>query len=160
MESAKSGLLNFIVVSVLLALLATSYVSYVMPVLEEAEAVKKETLLGNFQRVVVQARAQWIKTKSAEVSIYETQLSTAGRLTQSKHAKASVAMNKNGWPTGAALNTANACEYLLFLSSQDESQKMSIDQRMAKGFLVCEYYKDDVLWFVYTAENGAIRTHV
>ena len=50
MVSTKTGLLNFIVIGVLLAVVGTTYVFYATPVIDEAEKVNKENAVAQFQR--------------------------------------------------------------------------------------------------------------
>jgi hypothetical protein len=156
---ARSGLLNFITIGVLLALVTMAYVNHMMPVLEEAETVKKEALLGNFQRIVMQARAQWIRTKSSPVSIYETQVDPSGTLSQNKHAGTSVVINTMGWPVGSAKGSTKACDYLLSLAGDKVGSEMHSKTRKQNGFLLCEYFIDEQPWFTYSAESGAMRNH-
>ena len=159
MKVARSGLLNFITIGILLALVTMAYVNHIMPVLEEAETVKKEALLGNFQRIVMQARAQWIRTKSSVVFIYETQVDTSGKLSQNKRAGTRVAMNTNGWPVGSVKGSNNPCDYLLVLAGDEVGSEMHSKTRKQNSFLLCEYFIDEQPWFTYSAENGAMRNH-
>ncbi|WP_269518462.1 hypothetical protein [Alteromonas sp. BMJM2] len=159
MKVARGGLLNAITIGVLIALMSMAYVKHMMPVLEEAETVKKEALLGNFQRIVMQARAQWIRTKNSSVFIYETQVDPSGTLSQNKRAGTSVAMNTKGWPVGSAKGSSNPCDYLLSLAGDEVGSKMHSKTRKQNSFLLCEYFIDEQPWFTYSAENGAMRNH-
>jgi hypothetical protein len=156
---ARSGLFNVITIGILVALVSMAYINHVMPVLDEAEVVKKEALLGNFQRIIMQARAQWIRTKSATVSIYETQIDSSGKLSQNKRAGTSVAMNTNGWPVGSVKGEGNQCDFLLSLATDEVGNDMHSNTLKQKGVLLCEYFIDEQLWFTYSAENGAMRSH-
>jgi len=60
---AKTGLLNFIVIGMLLTVVSASVVYHATPVIEEAEKVNKENAVAQFQRVIMLARAQWIWTR-------------------------------------------------------------------------------------------------
>ena len=156
---ARSGLFNVITIGILVALVSMAYINHVMPVLDEAEVVKKEALLGNFQRIIMQARAQWIRTKSTTVSIYETQIDSSGKLSQNKRAGKSVAMNTKGWPVGSVKGSSNPCDYLLSLAGDEVGSEMHSKTRKQNGFLLCEYFIDERPWFTYSAENGAMRNH-
>lgn len=156
---ARSGLLNVITIGVLIALVSMAYVKHIMPVFDEAKTVKKEALLGNFQRIVMQARAQWIRTKSSAVSIYETHVDSSGTLLQNKRAGTRVAMNINGWPVGSVRDDSKQCDYLLSLAGDEVDSEMHSKTGNQNDFLLCEYFMDEQLWFTYNAKNGAIRNH-
>ena len=90
MASTKTGLLNFVVIGVLLAVIGTTYVFYATPIIDEAEKVNKENAVAQFQRVVMLARAQWIKTKQDTVLIYETEFDAGGKVKQHKDVAAAI----------------------------------------------------------------------
>ncbi len=52
MASTKTGLLNFVVIGVLLAVIGTTYVFYATPIIDEAEKVNKENAVAQFQQAI------------------------------------------------------------------------------------------------------------
>ena len=107
MASTKTGLLNFVVIGVLLAVIGTTYVFYATPIIDEAEKVNKENAVAQFQRVVMLARAQWIKTKQDTVLIYETEFDAGGKVKQRKDVAAELYINEKGWPEGLEKEQGN-----------------------------------------------------
>ena len=125
MASTKTGLLNFVVIGVLLAVIGTTYVFYATPIIDEAEKVNKENAVAQFQRVVMLARAQWIKTKQDTVLIYETEFDAGGKVKQHNDVAAELYINEKGWPEGLEKEQGNACEYMLTLATLREGEALS-----------------------------------
>ena len=142
MASTKAGLFNFIVIGLVLAVMAASYVYHATPIIEEAEKVNKENAVAQFQRVVMLARAQWIKTKQSKVLIYETDFDASGSVKQQKEVAAEVFVNAKGWPEGLEANQGNACEYLFTLATLrefDMSSDVSVSDKYINGYLQCAF---------------------
>ena len=160
MASARAGLFNFIVIGLVLAILTTSYVYYAAPVVEEAEQVNKENAVAQYQRVVMLARAQWIKTKQPKVLIYETDFDASGSIKQQKEVAAELFVNTKGWPEGLEMGQGNACEYLFTLATLrefDVSSKISVSDEYVNGYLQCAFLIQDKVWFEYNAGSGVVR---
>ncbi|MDO6566693.1 hypothetical protein Q4561_06450 [Alteromonas sp. 1_MG-2023] len=160
MSDARKGLFNYIVIGVLISALATVYVFYATPLISEAEQVNRRTVEVEFERTVMLARAQWLKTKSSVVRIYETQLLNTGKVAQNKSGALELLINSNGWPEGMDKAEDAACEQLYRLSSSTTAANSELTitaQRDRQGFLECRYVIDDILWFMYTAKNGVIH---
>lgn len=162
MASTKAGLFNFIVIGLVLAVLATSYVYHAMPVMVEAEKVNKENALAQFQRIVLLARAQWIKNKQPKVLIYETDFDASGGIMQ-KHKKevaAELFVNTKGWPEGFEAGVGNACEYMFTLATLrefDVSSEISVSDEYVNGYLQCVFFIHDKVWFEYNAGSGVVK---
>lgn len=160
MASTRAGLFNFIVIGLVLAVLATSYVYHATPVIEEAEQVNKENAIAQFQRVVMLARAQWIKTKQSKVLIYETDFDASGSIKQQKEVAAELFVNTKGWPEGLEPGQGNACEYMFTLATLrefDVSSKISVSDEYVNGYLQCAFLIQDKVWFEYNAGSGVVR---
>ncbi len=162
MASTKAVLFNFIVIGLVLAVMAASYVYYATPIIEEAEKVNKENAVAQFQRVVMLARAQWIKTKQSKVLIYETDFDASGSIKQKRSRKvaAELFVNAKGWPEGLEAGLGNACEYLFTLATLrefDMSSDVSVSDKYVNGYLRCAYLFQDKVWFEYHAGNGVVR---
>lgn len=160
MASTRAGLFNFIVIGLVLAVLATSYVYHAAPVIEEAEQVNKENAVAQFQRVVMLARAQWIKSKQSRVLIYETDFDATGSIKQQKEVAAELFVNTKGWPEGLEPDQGNACEYMFTLATLrefDVSSKISVSDEYANGYLQCTFFIQDKVWFEYNAGSGVVR---
>ncbi len=160
MASTRAGLFNFIVIGLVLAVLATSYVYHAAPVIEEAEQVNKENAVAQFQRVVMLARAQWIKSKQSRVLIYETDFDATGSIKQQKEVAAELFVNTKGWPEGLEPDQGNACEYMFTLATLrefDVSSKISVSDEYANGYLQCVFFVQDKVWFEYNAGSGVVR---
>ena len=160
MASTKTGLLNFVVIGVLLAVIGTTYVFYATPIIGEAEKVNKETAVAQFQRVVMLARAQWIKTKQDTVLIYETEFDAGGKVKQRKDVAAELYINEKGWPEGLEKEQGNACEYMLTLATLREGEALStvtVSDQYANGYLQCAFFWGKEIWFEYNAGSGVVR---
>ena len=162
MASIKTGLLNFVVIGVLLAVIGTTYVFYATPIIDEAEKVNKENAVAQFQRVVMLARAQWIKTKQPKVLIYETDFDASGSIKQkrSREVAAELFVNTKGWPEGLEAGLGNACEYMFTLATLrefDMSYEVSVNDEYVNGYLRCAYLFQDKVWFEYNAGSGVVR---
>ena len=158
--STKMGLLNFIVIGVLLAVVGTTYVFYATPVIDEAEKVNKENAVAQFQRVVMLARAQWIKSKQRTVMIYETEFDAGGKVKHHKDVAAELYINEKGWPEGLEKDQGNACEYMLTLATLRESEGMSevtVSDQYTNGYLQCTFFLGKGIWFEYNAGSGVVR---
>ncbi len=160
MASTKTGLLNFVVIGVLLAVIGTTYVFYATPIIDEAEKVNKENAVAQFQRVVMLARAQWIKTKQDTVLIYETEFDAGGKVKQRKDVAAELYINEKGWPEGLEKEQGNACEYMLTLATLREGEALStvtVSDQYANGYLQCAFFWEKEIWFEYNAGSGVVR---
>ena len=162
MASTKAGLFNFIVIGLVLAVVAASYVYHATPIIEEAEKVNKENAVAQFQRVVMLARAQWIKTKQSKVLIYEIDFDASGgiRQKQQKAVAAELFVNAKGWPEGLEANQGNACEYLFTLATLrefDMSSNVSVSDKYVNGYLQCAFSIQNKVWFDYNAGSGVVR---
>ena len=160
MASTKTGLLNFVVIGVLLAVIGTTYVYYATPIIDEAEKVNKENAVAQFQRVVMLARAQWIKTKQDTVLIYETEFDAGGKVKQRKDVAAELYINEKGWPEGLEKEPGNACEYMLTLATLREGEALStvsVSDQYANGYLQCAFFWEKEIWFEYNAGSGVVR---
>ncbi len=160
MASTKTGLLNFVVIGVLLAVIGTTYVFYATPIIDEAEKVNKENAVAQFQRVVMLARAQWIKTKQDTVLIYETEFDAGGKVKQRKDVAAELYINEKGWPEGLEKEQGNACEYMLTLATLREGEALStvtVSDQYANGYLQCAFFWEREIWFEYNAGSGVVR---
>ncbi len=160
MASTKTGLLNFVVIGVLLAVIGTTYVYYATPIIDEAEKVNKENAVAQFQRVVMLARAQWIKTKQDTVLIYETEFDAGGKVKQHKDVAAELYINEKGWPEGLEKEQGNACEYMLTLATLREGEALStvtVSDQYANGYLQCAFFWEKEIWFEYNAGSGVVR---
>ena len=160
MASTRAGLFNFIVIGLVLAVLASSYVYHAAPVIDEAEKVNKENAVAQFQRIVMLARAQWIKTKQSKVLIYETDFDASGSVKQQKEIAAEVFVNAKGWPEGLEANQDNACEYLFTLATLrefDMSSDVSVSDKYVNGYLQCAFSIQNKVWFDYHAGSGVVR---
>ena len=160
MASTKAGLFNFIVIGLVFAVMAASYVYHATPIIEEAEKVNKENAVAQFQRVVMLARAQWIKTKQSKVLIYETDFDASGSVKQQKEVAAEVFVNAKGWPEGLEANQGNACEYLFTLATLrefDMSSDVSVSDKYVNGYLQCAFFIQNKVWFDYNAGSGVVR---
>ncbi|HAM17341.1 hypothetical protein BZA03_106103 [Alteromonas sp. I10] len=160
MASTKTGLLNFVVIGVLLAVIGTTYVFYATPIIDEAEKVNKENAVAQFQRVVMLARAQWIKTKQDTVLIYETEFDAGGKVKQHKDVAAELYINEKGWPEGLEKEQGNACEYMLTLATLREGEALStvtVSDQYANGYLQCAFFWEKEIWFEYNAGSGVVR---
>ncbi len=160
MASTKTGLLNFVVIGVLLAVIGTTYVFYATPIIDEAEKVNKENAVAQFQRVVMLARAQWIKTKQDTVLIYETEFDAGGKVKQHKDVAAELYINEKGWPEGLKKEQGNACEYMLTLATLREGEALStvtVSDQYANGHLQCAFFWGKEIWFEYNAGSGVVR---
>ena len=160
MASTKAGLFNFIVIGLVFAVMAASYVYHATPIIEEAEKVNKENAVAQFQRVVMLARAQWIKTKQSKVLIYETDFDASGSVKQQKEVAAEVFVNAKGWPEGLEANQGNACEYLFTLATLrefDMSADVSVSDKYVNGYLQCAFSIQNKVWFDYHAGSGVVR---
>ncbi|MEC9062443.1 MAG: hypothetical protein VYC55_12615 [Pseudomonadota bacterium] len=160
MASTKTGLLNFVVIGVLLAVIGTTYVFYATPIIDEAEKVNKENAVAQFQRVVMLARAQWIKTKQDTVLIYETEFDAGGKVKQHKDVAAELYINEKGWPEGLKKEQGNACEYMLTLATLREGEALStvtVSDQYANGYLQCAFFWEKEIWFEYNAGSGVVR---
>ncbi|CAA0317800.1 hypothetical protein RJ41_04125 [Alteromonas marina] len=162
MASTKAGLFNFIVIGLLLAVVAATYVYHATPIIEEAEKVNKENAVAQFQRVVMLARAQWIKTKQSKVLIYEIDFDASGgiRQKQQKAVAAELFVNAKGWPEGLEANQGNACEYLFTLATLrefDMSSNVSVSDKYVNGYLQCAFSIQNKVWFDYNAGSGVVR---
>lgn len=160
MASTKAGLFNFIVIGLVFAVMAASYVYHATPIIEEAEKVNKENAVAQFQRVVMLARAQWIKTKQSKVLIYETDFDASGSVKQQKEVAAEVFVNAKGWPEGLEANQGNACEYLFTLATLrefDMSSDVSVSDKYVNGYLQCAFSIQNKVWFDYHAGSGVVR---
>ena len=162
MASTKAGLFNFIVIGLLLAVVAATYVYHATPIIEEAEKVNKENAVAQFQRVVMLARAQWIKTKQSKVLIYEIDFDASGGLRpkQQKAVAAELFVNAKGWPEGLEANQGNACEYLFTLATLrefDMSSNVSVSDKYVNGYLQCAFSIQNKVWFDYNAGSGVVR---
>jgi hypothetical protein len=160
--STKAGLFNFIVIGLLLAVVAATYVYHATPIIEEAEKVNKENAVAQFQRVVMLARAQWIKTKQSKVLIYEIDFDASGgiRQKQQKAVAAELFVNAKGWPEGLEANQGNACEYLFTLATLrefDMSSNVSVSDKYVNGYLQCAFSIQNKVWFDYNAGSGVVR---
>jgi hypothetical protein len=158
--STKTGLLNFVVIGVLLAVIGTTYVYYATPIIDEAEKVNKENAVAQFQRVVMLARAQWIKTKQDTVLIYETEFDAGGKVKQHKDVAAELYINEKGWPEGLEKEQGNACEYMLTLATLREGEALStvtVSDQYANGYLQCAFFWEKEIWFEYNAGSGVVR---
>tara|TARA_A200000159_G_scaffold163384_1_gene189479 strand:+ start:517 stop:1011 length:495 start_codon:yes stop_codon:yes gene_type:complete len=158
--STKTGLLNFVVIGVLLAVIGTTYVFYATPIIDEAEKVNKENAVAQFQRVVMLARAQWIKTKQDTVLIYETEFDAGGKVKQRKDVAAELYINEKGWPEGLEKEQGNACEYMLTLATLREGEALStvtVSDQYANGYLQCAFFWEREIWFEYNAGSGVVR---
>jgi hypothetical protein len=158
--STKTGLLNFVVIGVLLAVIGTTYVFYATPIIDEAEKVNKENAVAQFQRVVMLARAQWIKTKQDTVLIYETEFDAGGKVKQHKDVAAELYINEKGWPEGLEKEQGNACEYMLTLATLREGEALStvtVSDQYANGYLQCAFFWEKEIWFEYNAGSGVVR---
>tara|TARA_R100001510_G_scaffold7663_2_gene5936 strand:+ start:1536 stop:2030 length:495 start_codon:yes stop_codon:yes gene_type:complete len=158
--STKTGLLNFVVIGVLLAVIGTTYVFYATPIIDEAEKVNKENAVAQFQRVVMLARAQWIKTKQDTVLIYETEFDAGGKVKQRKDVAAELYINEKGWPEGLEKEQGNACEYMLTLATLREGEALStvtVSDQYANGYLQCAFFWEKEIWFEYNAGSGVVR---
>ncbi len=160
MASTKTGLLNFVVIGVLLAVIGTTYVFYATPIIDEAEKVNKENTVAQFQRVVMLARAQWIKTKQDTVLIYETEFDAGGKVKQHKDVAAELYINEKGWPEGLEKEQGNACEYMLTLATLREGEALltvTVSDQYANGHLQCAFFWGKEIWFEYNAGSGVVR---
>lgn len=160
MASTKTGLLNFVDIGVLLAVIGTTYVFYATPIIDEAEKVNKENAVAQFQRVVMLARAQWIKTKQDTVLIYETEFDAGGKVKQHKDVAAELYINEKGWPEGLEKEQGNACEYMLTLATLREGEALStvtVSDQYANGYLQCAFFWGKEIWFEYNAGSGVVR---
>ncbi len=160
MASTKTGLLNFVVIGVLLAVIGTTYVYYATPIIDEAEKVNKENAVAQFQRVVMLARAEWIKTKQDTVLIYETEFDAGGKVKQHKDVAAELYINEKGWPEGLEKEQGNACEYMLTLATLREGEALStvtVSDQYANGYLQCAFFWEKEIWFEYNAGSGVVR---
>ncbi|AMN10297.1 hypothetical protein ACZ81_01090 [Alteromonas macleodii] len=160
MASTKTGLLNFVVIGVLLAVIGTTYVFYATPIIDEAEKVNKENAVAQFQRVVMLARAQWIKTKQDTVLIYETEFDAGGKVKQHKDVAAELYINEKGWPEGLEKEQGNACEYMLTLATLREGEALltvTVSDQYANGYLQCAFFWEKEIWFEYNAGSGVVR---
>ncbi|OES37664.1 hypothetical protein [Alteromonas macleodii] len=160
MASTKTGLLNFVVIGVLLAVIGTTYVFYATPIIDEAEKVNKENAVAQFQRVVMLARAEWIKTKQDTVLIYETEFDAGGKVKQHKDVAAELYINEKGWPEGLEKEQGNACEYMLTLATLREGEALStvtVSDQYANGYLQCAFFWEKEIWFEYNAGSGVVR---
>lgn len=160
MASTKTGLLNFVVIGVLLAVIGTTYVFYATPIIDEAEKVNKENAVAQFQRVVMLARAQWIKTKQDTVLIYETEFDAGGKVKQRNDVAAELYINEKGWPEGLEKEQGNACEYMLTLATLREGEALStvtVSDQYANGYLQCAFFWEKEIWFEYNAGSGVVR---
>lgn len=160
MASTKTGLLNFVVIGVLLAVIGTTYVFYATPIIDEAEKVNKENAVAQFQRVVMLARAQWIKTKQDTVLIYEIEFDAGGKVKQRKDVAAELYINEKGWPEGLEKEQGNACEYMLTLATLREGEALStvtVSDQYANGYLQCAFFWEKEIWFEYNAGSGVVR---
>lgn len=160
MAGAKTGLLNFIVIGMLLTVVSASVIYHATPVIEEAEKVNKENAVAQFQRVIMLARAQWIKTKQQTVLIYETEFDASGNIRQHKDVAAELFVNRKGWPEGFKEGQGKACEYLYTLATlreADVSSEISVSDRYANGYLQCVFRIQDKIWFEYNAGSGVVR---
>jgi len=158
--STKTGLLNFVVIGVLLAVIGTTYVFYATPIIDEAEKVNKENAVAQFQRVVMLARAQWIKTKQDTVLIYETEFDAGGKVKQHKDVAAELYINEKGWPEGLEKEQGNACEYMLTLATLREGEALltvTVSDQYANGYLQCAFFWEKEIWFEYNAGSGVVR---
>jgi len=158
--STKTGLLNFVVIGVLLAVIGTTYVFYATPIIDEAEKVNKENAVAQFQRVVMLARAQWIKTKQDTVLIYETEFDAGGKVKQRNDVAAELYINEKGWPEGLEKEQGNACEYMLTLATLREGEALStvtVSDQYANGYLQCAFFWEKEIWFEYNAGSGVVR---
>jgi len=158
--STKTGLLNFVVIGVLLAVIGTTYVFYATPIIDEAEKVNKENAVAQFQRVVMLARAQWIKSKQHTVMIYETEFDAGGKVKQHKDVAAELHINEKGWPEGLEKEQGNACEYMLTLATLREGEALStvtVSDQYANGYLQCAFFWGREFWFEYNAGSGVVR---
>ena len=159
MASTKTGLLNFVVIGVLLAVIGTTYVFYATPIIDEAEKVNKENAVAQFQRVVMLARAQWIKTKQDTVLIYETEFDAGGKVKQHKDVAAELYINEKGWPEGLEKEQGNACEYMLTLATLREGEALltvTVSDQYANGYLQCAFFWEKEIWFEYNAGSGVV----
>ena len=160
MASTKTGLLNFVVIGVLLAVIGTTYVFYATPIIDEAEKVNKENAVAQFQRVVMLARAQWIKTKQDTVLIYETEFDAGVKVKQHKDVAAELYINEKGWPEGLEKEQGNACEYMLTLATLREGEALltvTVSDQYANGYLQCAFFWEKEIWFEYNAGSGVVR---
>lgn len=158
--STKSGLFNFIVIGLLLAVVAASYVYHTAPVVKEAEKVNKENAVVQFQRLVMLARAQWIKTKQSKILIYETDLDINGSIKQQKEGAEELFVNSKGWPEGVKAGQGNACEYMFTLATLiefDMSSEVSVSDEYVDGYLQCTFFIQNKVWFDYNAGSGVVR---
>ena len=160
MANTKPGLLNFIVIGLLLAVVGATYVYHATPIFDEAEKVNKENAVTQFQRVVMLARAQWIKTKQQTVLIYETEFDAGGKLQQDKDVAAELYVNENGWPEGLPKGQGNACEYMYALATLREADALSavtVSNQYANGYLQCVFFIGKEVWFEYNAGSGVVK---
>ncbi len=159
MAGSKTGLLNFIVIGTLLAIVLSSYIYHATSIVKEAEDVNKENAVAQFQRVVMLARAQWIKTKQQTVLIYETEFDASGNIQQQKDVAAELYINAKGWPEGLAKGQGKACEYLYTLATLREMTMPSeivVRDEYLKGHLQCTFYISKKIWFEYNAGSGVV----
>nr|WP_275443648.1 hypothetical protein [Alteromonas sp. Cnat3-28] len=144
----------------MLAVIGTTYVFYATPIIDEAEKVNKENAVAQFQRVVMLARAQWIKTKQDTVLIYETEFDAGGKVKQHKDVAAELYINEKGWPEGLEKEQGNACEYMLTLATLREGEALStvtVSDQYANGYLQCAFFWEKEIWFEYNAGSGVVR---
>ena len=60
---------------------------------------------------------------------------------------------------GSVKGEGNQCDFLLSLATDEVGNDMHSNTLKQKGVLLCEYFIDEQLWFTYSAENGAMRSH-
>ncbi|PRO70324.1 hypothetical protein [Alteromonas gracilis] len=159
MAGSKTGLLNFVVIGTVLAIVLSSYIYHATSIVKEAEDVNKENAVAQFQRVVMLARAQWIKTKQHSVLIYETSLDASGNIQQKKDVAAELFVNVKGWPEGLAKGQGKACEYLYTLATLREmsmSSEIVVRDEYVNGYLQCAFFIHNRVWFEYNAGSGVV----
>ncbi|WP_394223390.1 hypothetical protein [Alteromonas gracilis] len=163
MASTKTGLLSIILIGVLLTVAGATYVYHATSIFDEVEKVNKEDAVTQFRRVVMLARAQWIKTKKQTVLLYETEFDATGRLKQQKDVAAELYMNSKGWPEGLVRGQGNGCEYLLTLATLREFDAFSVvtvSNYYANGYLQCAFFIENQMWFEYNAGSGVVRQKI
>lgn len=159
MAGSKTGLLNFVVIGTVLAIVLSSYIYHATSIVKEAEDVNKENAVAQFQRVVMLARAQWIKTKQQTVLIYETEFDASGNIQQKKDVAAELFVNVKGWPEGLAKGQGKACEYLYTLATLREMSmpsEIAVSDEYVNGYLQCAFFIQNRVWFEYNAGSGVV----
>lgn len=160
MAKVRGGLLNFLIISLVLVVVGSTYVFYATPIIDEADKVSRENAIGRFQRTIMIVRAQWIKRKQTEVFIYDTQLREDGAIEQNKGTGTLVTVNSNGWPQGMEDTSKGACEQLLNMANVQQVNSPAdiyVDDTYQNEMLYCAYYLKGEPWFSYSAANGKVN---